>query len=630
MQRSEILEHMVAHENNDLYWCPMLFSEDKRQVEYANEEYALWADLDEADPHEIEEQWRPTIAWETSPGRYQALWLLKDCDEEDLYGASKRGADNQRMTYMVGADPSGWDTTQLLRLPGWTNHKPQYLDGDGFPEGQLLWEDGPRYTGHDFDSLPEVVVDEEADEQLPEQIESVEAGEVLDRVKYLLPKKMLTRLKAGPQAGDDRSRVMAYFMVCLAEVGCSVAEIVAVLQPTDWNKFRGRTNELDILITQATEKYNKHKPTKAEKYEYTPFFDINDYMSSATPPRWLVRDMITRGSVGFIGGEPKARKSWVALDLALSIAGASAAHQMRFLGQFKVETPGPVLYFVLEDGNWLMKDRIKQVWGSKTKYDGTRMVSDGKGGVEVALLNGRVEAHLAVITDCIVNFADPDCMASVQQIIRQGYPMSDGSTIPYALVIFDTFMRSVGGSDINSLGEMMNPILDPLTKMAKRNDTTILLVHHYNKSKVEGEVRGGTRLMGSQALYAWAEDSLYLTAGDHSFGLALESKTAPANSWAFITDPRQKTWAPRLVGDNTPPIRDLDFAGVEQPSPRKWPHSRKPKVVNALNRLGPGGHTCADIARAANMAPSNTHAALKKAAEYEFVVKDGKFWHLAS
>ena len=82
------------------------------------DEHALWADLDEVDPESIKD-YRPSIAWESSPGRYQALWLAAS---GDFQGASWPGNENQQLTYYVGADRSGWDTTQLLRIPGWINH----------------------------------------------------------------------------------------------------------------------------------------------------------------------------------------------------------------------------------------------------------------------------------------------------------------------------------------------------------------------------------------------------------------------------------------------------------------------------------------------------------------------------
>jgi hypothetical protein len=218
-------------------------------------------------------------------------------------------------------------------------------------------------------------------------------------------------------------------------------------------------------------------------------------------------------------------------------------------------------------------------------------------------------------------------MAKVQQRIREGYTTQSGTKWPYALVIFDTFMRSVGGSDINHMGEMMNIVLDPLTRMAKREKTTILLVHHFNKSRVEGDIRGGTRLLGSQALHAWAEDSLYLTAREHGFIMELESKAAPSGRWEFKTDPTQRTWTPTYTLDVGATIHDIDFAAVETPQPRRAKAAQgrggklqgnAGKVWRACNRLQTAANQdqrCSDIARAAGLSPAATYNCLRKLEE---------------
>lgn len=643
VDQPEIVDHFVDHVDDDLYWCPMLFSEDKRQVAFAQEEYCLWADLDEADPRKIDKRWRPSVAWETSPGRYQALWLLADPNEEDLYGASQKGADNQRMTRLIGADPSGWDTTQLLRLPGWTNHKTQYeVDGE-FPRGRLLWNSkGPRYRAEDFNDLPAIPKnDEEApiDTNLFDTIDGIESERVLDRVKHDLPKGALTELRRGPEEGQERSRRMFYLMRCLGDVGCSVAEIISVIRPTLWNKFVGRPDELDQLLRQATDAWNRRKTSPISELTHHTPKNVNDFLKGIQRPTWLIKNMMVKGSVGFIGGEPKARKSWVALDLAMSVAAYSAGLHVQFLDKFPIGHPGPVLYFILEDGDYLVGDRIKQVWEDKTRYDGTRFLVDPTTKETVSDVHDRINAHLNLIYGEPVDLANPASMARVHRVIREGYKLSNGKTMPYALVIIDTLMRSMGGSDINNMGEMMNGILDPLSRLAKEKKINILLVHHFNKSKTEGEVRGGTRLLGSQALHAWAEDSFYLTEKTHGFTLELESKVAPGNRWEFATDPTQQLWQPRHVLDVGGHIHEPAFAEVAQPrqratptvvnnEPKRWPHARKPKIVNALKRLGPGAHRCTDIAQAANTASSNAHKALRRAEEYNLVTRQGNLWSL--
>jgi hypothetical protein len=58
---------------------------------------------------------------------------------------------------------------------------------------------------------------------------------------------------------------------------------------------------------------------------------------------WLVEALWPQQAVGFIGGPPKAGKSWLALDLAISVATGAP-----FLGR-KVLKTGPVLFFLGEE-----------------------------------------------------------------------------------------------------------------------------------------------------------------------------------------------------------------------------------------------------------------------------------------
>jgi hypothetical protein len=183
----------------------------------------------------------------------------------------------------------------------------------------------------------------------------------------------------------------------------------------------------------------------------------------------------------------------------------------------------------------------------------------------------------------------------------------------------------MGAVDVNSMGEMMNLVLDPLTRVARREKTTILVVHHFNKSRPEGEARGGTRLNGSVALHAWAENSFYLTAGSHSFGLELESKYAPSNRWTFNTDPTQKTWSPQLQGDDSTPIRNLDFAGVERPQVKLSGHAKT--VALTTKRMGPGPHRCTDIANRAGLTPAITYNTLRRLEQQGRALQDDeKLW----
>jgi hypothetical protein len=117
----------------DVYFCPNLFERPRRRKGLMRPSRWLYADLDQVDPLGIEAQFgkvlHPSIAWESSPCRYQAMWLLDRALKEDEHQEI-----NRAMTYQLEADKGGWDATQVLRLPGTINHK--YSEE---PEVKLLW-----------------------------------------------------------------------------------------------------------------------------------------------------------------------------------------------------------------------------------------------------------------------------------------------------------------------------------------------------------------------------------------------------------------------------------------------------------------------------------------------------------
>ena len=137
--------YIKANLDKDVYWCPHGFAKPRRLKDYAQMPSLLWADLDEANPVGMTPQ--PTIAWESSPGRYVALWETETKVNESL---------NRRLTYHVGADPGGWDVTQVLRVPGTNNYKYPHA-----PSVKLLWKDGPVYSVDEIEAaLPKDATDE--------------------------------------------------------------------------------------------------------------------------------------------------------------------------------------------------------------------------------------------------------------------------------------------------------------------------------------------------------------------------------------------------------------------------------------------------------------------------------------
>ena len=73
----------------------------------------------------------------------------------------------------------------------------------------------------------------------------------------------------------------------------------------------------------------------------------------AQPDAPQIRDLWSAAAVGVIGGLPKSCKSWFGLDLAVSVASATAA-----LDRFEVLAPGPALVYLAEDFLPRVRERV--------------------------------------------------------------------------------------------------------------------------------------------------------------------------------------------------------------------------------------------------------------------------------
>lgn len=592
--RTKILEHMESHQHHDLYWCPSLFETRQRVIEAAMDEHALWADLDEADPRKIGE-YEPTVAWETSPGRYQAIWVLSS---GDIQGASWPGNENQRLTYFIGADPSGWDTTQLLRIPGWRNHKYEYRVDGKAPKGKLLWDRGRTYLPDDFSDLPaarNIVADPTGlIDVIEDKVEAIDRLELLGRIRLKLPSHIREYLSAREATGD-RSEVSWQISRSLADIGCTVDEIIAILQPTPWNKFAGRHDEFHRLIIEA-QKAIAARPEEIEesleeeRKPKPPVTRLSALLKNAKPPTWLIQDVLTVGGVGFIAGEPKTYKSWVGLDMALSVATGAD-----FLGHFKVREKGPVLYIQEEDSDGMLKNRAMKVWAGKT-IDTMKL----EGG-EIYWYPPEMEREF-----------DPDINGYVQQgftITDEGWQewldetLEDGMDgEPYKLVIIDTLMMVMGEVDENRSAEMTRKVFRPLKMLSRKHGNALQVVHHMNKGNPKFATRGGQRLLGSVANHAWSEDSLYLQlARMGKVKVTRESKSASSDDFLIEGLHRSRVWEPVIA------LRE-----TEEDKPERSPSGRSSSALDALKALGPGVHTTRAIADQAGVTTSAVHRQLKR------------------
>jgi putative DNA primase/helicase len=125
----------------EVYFCAHLLTDRRRVKTNAAPVLTLWGDLDGEDipTGELE----PSAVVESSPGRFHCYWRLMD---EIPPGQAEEL--NKRIARKIGADPSGFDLSQLLRVPGTTNHK----RGEATAV-ELRYVGERRYTAEALDEL---------------------------------------------------------------------------------------------------------------------------------------------------------------------------------------------------------------------------------------------------------------------------------------------------------------------------------------------------------------------------------------------------------------------------------------------------------------------------------------------
>ncbi|WEV84098.1 RecA-like DNA recombinase [Mycobacterium phage Muddy] len=526
-------DHLEKHWEDDLYFSPMVFTGPKRISEWAAIGNRLWADLDEANPDDIKEELKPTLAWETSPGRFAAIWFMHSSRPE----TTERGGENHRLSIALGADPSGWDTTQLLRVPGSANNKPGYVEGI---RGRLVWRGGSRLAWDEIDRLPEIPqADVVGGDLVTEQLlESIDPYESYARVKRKLRGVIRQYMRLKDDSGLDRSEIAWQVERELADAGCTLLEMVAIIRPTPWNKFEGRADELKRLTLECGKALALKKPKETAaldqdtevKHKLVPFWRNEEYLN-APEPEWLYDQFIPKGGCGFISGIPKSMKTWLAMDLAIS-----SALGKEYLS-YECEQPINVLYVQREDPTTMVRSRHNVIASTKhPKYSLDRPQRELE----------QYPGALYVETMLAVDLSDEGWQTWLSDVIQESQ---------LSLVIVDTLTRAAPGVDLDSASTVTGDLLNPMKEIARQENCALVFVHHNTKAQANG--RAAQNMAGSGQIHAWADFGIYVTEKRENgptieLDFTHETKYTGTNELTFRVAGLPDRWDPEEYVKSTP------------------------------------------------------------------------------
>jgi hypothetical protein len=214
---------------NDVYYCPQLFETRRRRKDNVKACPTVWSDLDTCPPRNLKVP--PNIVVESSPGRWQALWSmghsLPPHEAEDL---------SKRIAYFhaeEGADRSGWDLTQLLRVPGTLNHK---YSAD--PEVALRRAGNALYTLEDFKGYPEVRNSAFLKTPMPkpEELPQDDPEDILQSYKLTMLPTTYDLFTLTPEG--EWSEKLWKLEMSLFEMGMTREEVFVVSEASACNKYK--------------------------------------------------------------------------------------------------------------------------------------------------------------------------------------------------------------------------------------------------------------------------------------------------------------------------------------------------------------------------------------------------------
>jgi RecA-family ATPase len=229
-----------------------------------------------------------------------------------------------------------------------------------------------------------------------------------------------------------------------------------------------------------------------------PVVRVGEIESQQNAQHWLVEGLWGASSVGVIGGAPKCSKTWLGLDMALSVATGTAC-----LGKYSVPEPGPVLIYLAEDALAIVRERVAGMARHR--------------GLDLA----RVEIHVITAPTLRLD-RDPD-RTRLLETTRGIRPR---------LLLLDPLVR-LHGIDENNAGEVAQ-LLAYFRSLQRQLDLSVALVHHTRKNAAAGAA-AGQGLRGSGDIHAFGDSNLYLRRAKEHLVLSTEHRAAPASPPIHLT-----------------------------------------------------------------------------------------------
>jgi len=249
----------------------------------------------------------------------------------------------------------------------------------------------------------------------------------------------------------------------------------------DWLDSGNSVEDLRELVEAAAPLEAVDEPDDVKPEVSADVFETYSIMQirSLPPVEWTIDGVIPQNSFSVMYGEPGAGKSFLALDMALSVAHNQSWHGRAVWG-------GAVLYIAGEGVGGLGK-RIK-AWQA---YYGVLC-----------------DAPLFVLPTAVRMREDDE----VEKLMRT----IDGLGVDFSCVFIDTVARALLGGDENSATDM-GMFVNACDAVKNHTKAAVVGIHHSGKDVARG-MRGSTALLGA------VDASVRVSRSDNALSMKMEKQ----------------------------------------------------------------------------------------------------------
>lgn len=481
----EQAKHFVKHigsqvkalrDKYDLYLSFTPTGGKDRKKTNAQDSYIIAQDIDGAP---IPTDLPPSYFWETSPNKYQGVWIL-----DNKVNPQEHEILCRKLVKKYGFDPCGVDIVHLYRIPSTVNHKyatdfkVSGLQGEGtvyrkrdfvkhledvdITSRAVVENEEIEYINFDLDAVleeynafkeftHELAVDRSEWAWKLEQ-KMIMNGASKEEVKFVLLNAPDKKAKFTEDTVDAEVNRAFAKSESLAEESDEEVELVTELTSKMSIEEQGGKS-LKTLTKKGKKRKNKFKIVRVDEIEP---FDPTDF--------WLIEDFWENGSVGVIGAPSKSFKSTFALNLACAVATGKP-----FDGR-KVKQ-GAVLIIQGENNLSMEQHKIYAVTGCETPPP--------------------------------IYFVDDNI--TMEQVYRLE---NDIRELGVKLLIIDPMYLLFGNGDINRHQDIVER-LEMLTRLSKNTGCSVMLIHHSRKLERGAKITTSD-MYGSAFIEGWYESMILL------------------------------------------------------------------------------------------------------------------------